>query len=60
MLCDPSMQVCDGLTHAQRPICEACRAEPQGAAAVLSARAARLAAAQSLLVQVRYGEETKS
>ncbi len=46
------MQVCDGLTHAQRPLCEACRAEPQSAAMVLSARAARLAASHALLVQV--------
>ncbi|BDA47990.1 probable DNA polymerase zeta catalytic subunit [Coccomyxa sp. Obi] len=44
--------VCDGLTHAQRPICEECRMEPQGAAMVLSARAARLAGAQALLVRV--------
>lgn len=46
------VQVCDGLTHAQRPICEECRREPQGAAVVLSARAARLAEAQALLVRV--------
>ncbi len=46
------MQVCDGLTHAQRPICEECREEPQGAAVVLLARAARLTEAQALLVRV--------
>lgn len=36
------MQVCDLLTHAAQPLCEACRANPQLASAVLSSRAARL------------------
>lgn len=44
--------MCDGLTHAQRPLCEACRADPQAAGAVLAARAARLEAAHALLVRV--------
>ena len=46
-------QVCDGLTHAQRPLCEACRAEPQAAASVLAARSMRLSGAHALLVKVR-------
>ena len=37
-------QVCDGLTHAARALCEACCASPQAAAAALAARAARLEA----------------
>ena len=47
------MQVCDGLTHAQRPLCEACRAEPQAAAAILAARSMRLSGAHTLLVKVQ-------
>ena len=48
-----SVQVCDGLTHAQRPLCEACRAEPQAAAAILAARSMRLSGAHTLLVKVQ-------
>ncbi len=35
-------QVCDGLTHAQRPLCNACLANPQFAAGVLTARESRM------------------
>jgi DNA polymerase zeta len=45
-------QVCDGLTHAQRPLCEACRQQPEAAAVVLSSRAACLATSHALLVRV--------
>ncbi len=43
--------MCDGLTHAQRALCEACRSAPQAAAAVLAARAARLEAHTVVLVR---------
>lgn len=44
-------QVCDGLTHAARALCEACRAQPQAAAAVLASRAARLEAHCAVLAR---------
>ncbi|KAK9829480.1 hypothetical protein WJX72_006119 [[Myrmecia] bisecta] len=44
--------VCDGLTHAAKPLCQACRAAPQFAAAVLTARSARLESQHVHLVRV--------
>ena len=45
-------QVCDLLTHAAQPLCEACRANPQLAAAVLASRASRLDRHNTTLVRL--------
>ena len=45
-------QVCDALTHAAQPLCEACRQNPQLAAAVLAARASRLDRHSTTLVRI--------
>ncbi|KAK9818869.1 hypothetical protein WJX74_003598 [Apatococcus lobatus] len=44
--------VCDGLTHAARPLCDACLAVPQLASGVLCARTSRLDRQHAQLVQV--------
>lgn len=46
------VQVCDLLTHAAQPLCEACRGNPQLAAAVLSSRASRLDRHNATLVRL--------
>ena len=46
------VQVCDALTHAAQPLCETCRRNPQLAAGVLSARAARLERHHTTLVRL--------
>lgn len=44
------LQVCDGLTHAAKPVCERCLLDPQLAVAVMGARSARLQAQYALTV----------
>ena len=47
-----ALQVCDLLTHAAQPLCEACRGNPQLAAAVLTSRASRLDRHHTTLVRI--------
>lgn len=47
-----ALQVCDSLTHAVQPLCEACRRNPQLAAAVLTARSSRLDRHNVTLVRI--------
>lgn len=46
------VQVCDGLTHAAQSLCDQCQADPQLAAAVLTARAGRLERQYVQLVRI--------
>lgn len=45
------IQVCDGLTHAAKPVCAHCSDDPQLAVAVMGARATRLQVQHALTVQ---------